>query len=616
MRLLAKPSLIAASLLCVALPSLADSGQDLIAARDAFRQNDAAALTRLAGAMQDTPLGIYPRYWLASRALDTDDTVPAQTFMRDTGSNPLSERLANAWLLKLGKAEDWDGFARELPRLPEAGRDKETQCYAQTLELRRGGKTAPDAELVDDYKIADGCQRLIEEAATRGLLSRDTVRHRVRLLLANNYLTAGRRRAAAAGMDDEFADKAGSEAALVAVVRQSRSDLSGAAAALDKLAPQLTREQAGFGWAQLAGAAARRQQMDDALAWFPRAASGALTPDLWEWWMRAALRKEQWATVDRVGRMLPERVASRPSWGYWRARALLTQDKRAEANALLATTGNDRGYYGQLAREELGASVGETPSNTPAAEADIARLTRDAAVSRALALFYLSERYLRADVRDDARREWRWAMRGRSDADLIAAAELARRNGFFEMAIYSAERTREAHNFDLRYLTPYKNVAERYARQLDIDPAWVYGLIRQESRFVTLARSGVGASGLMQLMPATARWVAGKMGLKDYAVGEVESNIQLGTWYLRYVYDKFDGQMAMATAAYNAGPNRASAWRDARPLEGAIYAETIPFDETRDYVQKVMGNATYYAGTFGQKQTSLKRRLGTVPARN
>jgi soluble lytic murein transglycosylase len=153
---------------------------------------------------------------------------------------------------------------------------------------------------------------------------------------------------------------------------------------------------------------------------------------------------------------------------------------------------------------------------------------------------------------------------------------------------------------------------------MGLDEAWVYGLIRQESRFIVDARSSAGAGGLMQLMPATAKWVAKKMGWRSSRnpdVTEVDTNVSLGTYYLRYVLDTLDGQPVLASAAYNAGPGRARAWRPEEPIEGAIYAETIPFNETRDYVKKVMSNATYYAQNFSQQFQSLKQRLGTIGAR-
>jgi soluble lytic murein transglycosylase len=142
------------------------------------------------------------------------------------------------------------------------------------------------------------------------------------------------------------------------------------------------------------------------------------------------------------------------------------------------------------------------------------------------------------------------------------------------------------------------------------------GLVRQESRFIANARSSVGAMGLMQLMPATARWSAKKIGLAYQASRVIEppTNIALGANYLKHVLDDL-GHPVLAAAAYNAGPGRARRWRDSRPLEGAIYAETIPFSETRDYVKKVMANTMYYAQLIGGKLIPLKDRLGKVPSR-
>ena len=145
----------------------------------------------------------------------------------------------------------------------------------------------------------------------------------------------------------------------------------------------------------------------------------------------------------------------------------------------------------------------------------------------------------------------------------------------------------------------------------------MYGLIRQESRFIPDARSTVGAQGLMQIMPSTARYVARRVGMNDYhptRIVELETNLRLGTHYLKLVFDDLDSHPLLASAAYNAGPNRARAWRASLPrtVEGAIFAETIPFNETRDYVKKVMANAVTYAMLFEQPNVSLKTLLGAV----
>jgi soluble lytic murein transglycosylase len=200
---------------------------------------------------------------------------------------------------------------------------------------------------------------------------------------------------------------------------------------------------------------------------------------------------------------------------------------------------------------------------------------------------------------------------------MLAAAEFARASGVIDRMISTSERTREQFDFTQRFPSPHRDLLEEHARAAGLEPTWVYGLIRQESRFIEDIRSSAGASGLMQLMPATARWVARKVGMNDFKparVNDVDVNLRLGTSYLKMVLDDLDGHPALATAAYNAGPGRPRAWRSSLPgaVEGAIFAETIPFNETRDYVKKVMSNAVYYAALFDDAAQSLKARLGTV----
>ncbi len=166
--------------------------------------------------------------------------------------------------------------------------------------------------------------------------------------------------------------------------------------------------------------------------------------------------------------------------------------------------------------------------------------------------------------------------------------------------------------------TPFIEKLAPIAQPLGLDLAWVYGLIRQESRFIMNARSSVGASGLMQLMPATARFVAKKIGMEFDAarINELEKNLTLGANYLAMVHNDLENSPPLATAAYNAGPGRPRNWRStlSHPVEGAIFAEIIPFTETRTYVKNVLANATIYAALIGQsvKSPSLKERLGLI----
>jgi soluble lytic murein transglycosylase len=276
---------------------------------------------------------------------------------------------------------------------------------------------------------------------------------------------------------------------------------------------------------------------------------------------------------------------------------------------VLAALSFDHNFYGQLAMEELGTVVTTTSDSYHPNEDEVAAMERVPGIQRALKFYQLGLRY-------EGALEWRWTSRAFKDKELLAAAEVARRNGWFERSIDTAERTQQMHDFTLRYPTPYREVLGSYTRLLDLDEAWVYALVRQESRFSAEARSNAGALGLMQLMPTTARSVARRLGipgLNRNSVHTVDTNISLGTYHLRELMDGLENHPVLASAAYNAGQGRARDWRADRPLEGAVYTETIPFSETRDYVRKVMSNTMYYARLLAQPFIPLKQRLGQVP---
>jgi soluble lytic murein transglycosylase len=236
------------------------------------------------------------------------------------------------------------------------------------------------------------------------------------------------------------------------------------------------------------------------------------------------------------------------------------------------------------------------------------RAEQSPSIVRALKLFEL-------DLRTEGVREWNWAIREADDRTLLAVANVAMRYELWDRAINTADRTVAEHDYALRYLAPMRAAVEPQVHARSLDLAWVYGLMRQESRFVVRARSSAGAQGLMQVMPATAQWVAKKIGLNGFRpsqIAETDTNVLLGTSYMRLVLDSLDDHPVLASAGYNAGPGRAKKWRAAKPIEGAVYAETIPFSETRDYVKKVMTNAVMYGLVFGTREPGLKQRLGTI----
>ena len=602
-----------------------------LAARDAARSGDSKKLDQIAPRFQGHVLEPYVQYWRLKIRFEARDPEEIRRYIYSNRDTPLSDHARRDWLKVLGKNAQWDTFNAELPAL--AGEDMEVTCYALQARLRIDSQALREARPLWFVArgLPDSCNPLFEALLESRQLSEEDVWTRVRLALEAGQVGLANRVAGwlpkgqapdarvltgisgnpAAYLNDLRSDlksRASRETVMFAVYRLARSSPQQAAGHWIKLAPRFSEEERGYVWGMLGYFGAMRHD-PAALDWYARA-TGMSDLQL-AWKARAALRAKRWPEVQAAIDAMTPKEAEDGAWRYWKARALKASGREAEALALLKPLSAEFSFYGQLATEELGGGVQSPSHSYKPVEQDVAAIAARPGIQRALALF-------RLDVRLEAVREWLWAIRNMTDRELLAAAEVARRNAVYDRAINTADRTVFEHDFGLRYLAPYRDQLKAAARQVDLDEAWVNGLIRQESRFIAQAKSRVGAGGLMQLMPATAKWVAGKIGLKDWhwsQVNDVDTNLSLGTYYLRHVLDTLDGSPVLASAAYNAGPGRARAWRADQTMEAAVYAESIPFNETRDYVKKVMSNSSYYASNFSQQMQSLKARIGVIEPR-
>jgi len=607
----------------------------VLKAQQAFAARKLANLEHAArGVPAGHVLAPYVEYWRLMLTSRTDDARIADFLARYPGSR-MAEALRADWLKSLGARAAWPLYLAEYPRLVRP--DIAHQCYAYRAESAQGNRSHQREAVTLWFTGRDMpsvCTPLFEQLIEAGLIREEEVWRRLRLTLeagnpsvarvVANALPEAQRPAAAlidlASRDParlldadklDFSRRGDREIALYALDQLAKRSSGQAEQALRRLAARLGAEEQRTAWARLATWAARRHEAS-ALPWFQQSGAMAANDFQREWWARAALRAADWQAVLRAIDSMGEAARTQPIWRYWRARALQASGQRAAATPVFLELSREFHYYGQLAQEELGPVMQAPPvNNAKMSGDDLAAVARQPGIARALALQELG-------LRSDAGQEWNWSIREFSDAQLLAAAELARRMEWYDRAINTAERTRELHDFELRFLAPYRELAQQAARENQIDEAWVFGLMRQESRFINVARSSVGASGLMQIMPATARWIAQRLGIKRFHPNEMQNpakNIQFGAYYLKHVQTSLDGSPVLATAAYNAGPSRAQRWRDTRPMEAAVYIESIPFAETRDYVKKVMSNAIYYAERFGQPSVLLKERLGTVPPR-
>ena len=632
----------------------AESGDErYLTAREAFRTGDRVVLARTydesleaARNQQVHVLDAWVAYlYLRQQLLDGDDSgIPA--YLQQQSDDYLVERLRGDWLKKLAEQQQWDRFSSEYARLRRLPPEKELVCYALQAPAAANAasyKTELRALWFAGMDLPASCAPLITRLLTSRLVSEDEIRQRMRLLLENLRFTAADQLARAlpgkplAGLPvlqtveknprryldrlpRNFAATArGREMALFALARLARKDVRAAAQHLQKIHGKFSTAEQSYAWGQVAWWGAIRHQ-PEALDWYALATmdqatdEGAVTflrNEQLEWQVRAALRAHDWSRVEQAIGQMPVDLADKPEWLYWRGRAWLTTSNKSNARELFARIAGQANFYGNLASEELGQPIRVPPIAAAPTQAELAAVAQLDGVKRALAMFRLG-------MRLEGVREWNWAMRDLNDRQLLAAAQLAQTQQVYDRAIYAAEKTQREHDFNLRYLAPFREAVLPQARQRALDGSWVFGLMRQESRFVINARSAVGAQGLMQVMPKTAVWVAKKMGMKDFHPSQaavLDVNVALGTQYLAMVLEGLDNQPVLASAAYNAGPSRARRWRAEAALEGAIYAETIPFDETRDYVKKVMSNSVYYAALFENQPQSLKARLGVITPR-
>ena len=627
-------------------PDISRTDATILEMNQAYKQRDRKRLTALLPQARGHLLEPWAAYWDLSARLDTASPTEVQDFFTRYSGTYQEDRLRAELLLQLGRNRDWVAFNREYP-LYRMNDDKSVRCYALLAEHLSSGvdNTAQVKDVWLGLKDADeGCAAAAEQLVKDHTTSNQMVWLRARLGMENDrlrvvtqavgivspgsvknvnaiYLNPGKY------LNDKltaFQPKT-RELVSLALIRQATLDPAEAAVEIDKLRwkAQLTQEERSWIWGVI-GKRAAQKLSSDAPDYFARGQAPFMHEDHLAWQVRAALRAGKWSQVLSATGAMGEAQRNDPAWVYWRARGLLlqtnTEGSRAQALQLLESIASVRGFYEQLALEELGQRIIVAPEPEPLTKVEQDAARTNPGLIRALYA-------IRMGLRSEGVREWNYSTNlhergGMDDRSLLAAADLACQNEVWDRCINTSERTKSFISFEQRFPMPFKAAVVARTAQIGLDPAYVYGLIRQESRFIMDAKSGVGASGLMQVMPATAKWTAKKLGLTSFLPHHIvdrDTNIAIGTGYLKLVLDSFDGSMPLAAAAYNAGPGRPRTWRGqsgAPVLEAAIWAENVPFSETRDYVKKVLSNTTNYAALITGQPQSLKARLGNVGPRD
>lgn len=608
-------------------PAFAPTGA-LRDAHAAWRDRDLARLNLLAAQLRNHPLAAYTEYWQAMLA---PEDRQIQRFLERHRGSQLAERLRADWLRGVARRGDWALLAEAYPALEQPPTD--VMCWSLRARVALGDRSVADDLLRTQWRqwreLPEGCAAAARELARAGRIPQQAIWSRARALVGLGELGAARRtldllpareapmRAQldlALGVPERMLARTAAprnaverELAMFAVARLAAADPQRAVRALDAAVVKLHPDQRAWAYAQ-AGLIAARRLGGEALGWFAKAHGAELTDEHCAWWARAALREEAWPEVRAAIAHMTRAAQDEPRWQYWHARAWRDEGDARTAKALFVRAAREPGFYGQLALEALTAAAPAAAGAPSPAEIDA--VARDPAIVRAVALHQV-------DLAELASREWAWAVRHFDDRRLAAASRHAHRLGLWNRGIDSSERTAAAHDLGTRYPTPFQALVRPAAKQFDIDEALVYSVMHQESRFAPGNASRAGARGLMQVMPATGQWLAGQLGWQGYAAGwldEPQRNVTLGARYLRQLRTDLGGSIVQVVAGYNAGPGRAVAWRGSRPLEGAIYAESIPLDETREYVKRVMTASLHYDQLLGGAPRPLGARLGMVDA--
>lgn len=615
---------------------------DFLAAQRAAKSGNLTVLDMYRQQMQDGVLAPYPEYWQLNNNLVTQSPDAIKSFLDRYPNAAISEKLLGDYIEAKARAGDFASTKQLAGRLTNP--DTNENCALALTNAANGDILTLSALRADVWlttrKMTDLCSAVADQLLISPLMTDDDRVQRLRTLLRAGQVSRALPVASRLNISLDSSKLASIAASpsvyLVDAPDATLQDQMYYLYALARLAndnpdaanSQLTRDQnrlpdatLQYAYRILAMSLATNTNKNGfdqrAITWFNRSIGIGFSDEEAEAFARISIRFSDWnSLIQALDSMSIEKENER-GWRYWFARATEQRpDAQAQqvAKTFYTALATDDDYYGLLSRDRIGLKFTQLPPAYSPSAADYQRLKSDINFQRAFTLHNIN-----ADA-EYANREWNWAVRQaylkQDDGLLIAAASQANQISWFDRAVYAAERTTKQRNDNLRYLTPFRDLTEHYSLKVGLDPAWVYGLIRQESRFLIKARSNVGAGGLMQVMPTTAQWVAKRMGERydSSQLSDMDTNIRYGTFYLNHIYGELGSQPVLATAGYNAGPLRAKRWQpDNAPLAADQYAETIPFSETRNYVKQVMTNATHYGLIFNQGAQSITKRMGIIP---
>jgi len=611
--------------------TLQNQRQAYLDARKALARGDNATFRRLMASLKDYPLYGYLEYETLQRRLTDHDAV--RDFLAHHADSPLSDRLRRRWLDDLARRGEWQTLVREY----RYGYGTTLHCRYLQAKIRTGRLDEVRDEIRNVWLVGESqpkeCDAVFRTWIDNGGLTADEVWQRIDLAMEKRQLSLARYLGRFLSKAERtwltrWADvhRRPKQALHAAALRQdtpvvrrivrhgirrlARIDAHAAYEEWQRLRPRyrFTPYTVASVERYIALKAAY-QRKPQANAWLKNVDPQAKDNTVQEWRLRSALASRDWQDVGNAYAALPAEEQATSRWRYWQARALEETGRPDKARPIYSTLAGQRDYHGFLAADRLDMRYSLNDVAVKHTPEELAGIEAVPGILRARELYHL-------EYFHDARTEWQRGINSFNARQLELAAVLAHQWGWHDRAIFTVARAKHFNDLAMRFPVVYRTEVERNARKHRIDPAWVFGVIRQESAYMSDARSHAGALGLMQLMPRTARNISRLIQSPLHRTRDlfkIDKNIHLGTAYLRRMLDKNDDHAILATASYNAGPQRVRQWMpDAGAVPADVWVETMPFNETRTYVQRVMSYTAIFEQRLGLDITPLSTRMPQI----
>lgn len=591
--------------------------------------------------LKDYPLQGYVQYYYLKKRLDKTPAKEVQKYLQHNRHSYNGYLLRLDWLKYLARRGRWKAFVQEYGDGEDLKKSREITCYYLKYKLRHSENKVAVMEQIDKVwlygkRLPSACDTVFNSWRRAGHMTSDMVWQRIELAMKRRRLSLVRDLSKYLGAKDKLWVER-----WIAMHKNPVKELAGIRYAVDsQRARNIVRygvvrigyrdpEVAMAKWIKLKkkynffgeddnyvnrwlGILGAQNHLPVSLDWLSAVSADADDKRLLIWRVKAAIYLQDWDRVKQFISALPVVIRQEGKWRYWQARALEQTKKKKEAHQIFSEIATNRSYYGFLAADRLKSEYNMQHDNIEATPEEVSAVLALPGIQIAQELYYSGQIV-------PARRQWNWYLRRLDNRKLQVAALIAQQWGWYDRALYTANKSDHLDDLDIRFPLAYREQIVSNAKRANIDTNWMYGIIRQESAFMKDVRSSAGALGLMQLMPRTGRAESKrlKLNVRSHSeILEVKNNLRLGASHLHTVLGRHGGNQMLATAAYNAGSHRVKRWQPEKKMDADIWTESIPYTETRNYVKNVMAFTTIYMYRLGKNIMRLQSRMQAVEGKD